>query len=301
MYQTVILSGGGTKGLCTLGALQYLWDTQRIGQTTRRWIGTSIGAIISYLIIIGYTPIEVVVYLCSRNVMESLSLNGWDSITTGRGIYDYSILSEWYHKMTLEKMDHLPTFLELRERFGKELIVCTYNFTKREKVLISADTHPNLVCLDALRMSSNLPLIFGECHYEGDEYIDGGIVENFCFSMIPVLPRVDDEPRKDVVGIYLNVNPLTDQRHDALEQAAPHTFAALVDKMYAVLMIPIKTHEQLVIKTVGEDHLSRLDLISIVANRVKVYTFHLPHSEKLELFSDGYNTAKGFFEKIITQ
>jgi large subunit ribosomal protein L33 len=24
-------------------------------------------------------------------------------------------------------------------------------------------------------------------------------------------------------------------------------------------------------------------------------------SEKLELFSDGYNTAKGFFEKIITQ
>jgi len=322
MYHTIILSGGGTKGLCTLGALQYLYDSKRIAPDIRRLVGTSIGAIIAYFIAIGYTPIEIVVYLCSHNVLESLSLNEWQSIVTGKGIYDYSILLEWYRKMTLEKMDHLPTFQEVKDLFGKELYVCTYNFTKREKVTLSAATHPDMVCLDGLRMSSNLPFIFGECFYQDDEYIDGGIVENFCFSVIPQIIRdetianetianetianetianetiANELSPKKIVGIYLNVNPLTDSRHDALEPAK-ESLTSVIDKMYAVLMIPVKTHEQLVIKMIGKEPLEEMDLISIVAKRIKVYNFHLAHSEKLELFSEGYNTAKGFFEKIL--
>ena len=298
MYHTIILSGGGTKGLCTLGALQYLYDSKRIGPEVKRLVGTSIGAIIAYFIAIGYTPIEIVVYLCSHRVLESLSLHEWQSIVTGKGIYDYSILSEWYKKMTLEKMDHLPTFQEVKDLFGKELYVCTYNFTKREKVTISAATHPDMICLDGIRMSSNLPFIFGECFYQDDEYIDGGIVENFCFSVIPQIIQESATREKTIVGIYLNVNPLTDSRHDALE-TSKESLTSVIDKMYAVLMIPVKTHEQLVIKMIGKEPLEEIDLISIVAKRIKVYNFHLAHSEKLELFSEGYNTAKGFFEKIL--
>jgi predicted acylesterase/phospholipase RssA len=58
-YNTLILSGGGTKGFCTLGALQYMQDNQLIDEKAELFIGTSIGAIICYFMAIGYTPIRV--------------------------------------------------------------------------------------------------------------------------------------------------------------------------------------------------------------------------------------------------
>ena len=107
-YHTLILSGGGTKGLCILGALQYMQDTKRLEcDSIKRFIGTSIGAIISYFLAIGYTPMELVVWLCSHNVLESLSMNNFDGILKGDGVYNYSTLHKEYEVMTREKMDFM--------------------------------------------------------------------------------------------------------------------------------------------------------------------------------------------------
>lgn len=188
MYEKVILSGGGTKGLCILGALQYLQDTKQIDcSAIKLFVGTSIGSVISYFLAIGYTPIELVVYLCSHHVLESFTLNGFDGILKGDGIYNYSVLTKVYQEMTHEKMDFIPTLRDIKERFSKELVMCTYNFTKRKKEYISYRNYPDLSCLDAIRMSSNLPFIFSPFWYNGCEYIDGGIVENFSFSSIPFM------------------------------------------------------------------------------------------------------------------
>ena len=47
-------------------------------------------------------------------------------------------------------------------------------------------------------MSSNLPFIFSPFWYEGDEYIDGGIVENFSFTSIPKLIEMEKEIEKEI-------------------------------------------------------------------------------------------------------
>ena len=65
-YKNVVISGGAIKGIASLGALQYLVDNQFIClQDTLNYIGTSVGGIISYLLIIGYTPIEIFVKICT--------------------------------------------------------------------------------------------------------------------------------------------------------------------------------------------------------------------------------------------
>ena len=306
MYETMILSGGGTKGLCSLGALQYLQDSKRIDcSSVTRLIGTSIGAIICYFLAIGYSPIELVVYLCSHGVLESLTINQFEQIVSGDGIYDYKILRDVYEKMTLEKMDTIPTLNEVYTRFGKELIICTYNFTDRKTEHLSYRTHPDLSCMDALRMSSNLPFIFSSFIYGDKEYIDGGVIENFSFSMLSSLTSLTSEKaeekseekaeekenaEKKIVGIYLDnqiVNSSNDKEYNRL--------SPILDKIYAMLMIPTSEYEKQMIHTIKHEC---IDFITVSVQNVKIYTFKLPHTDKLELFSVGYNRAKEYYIKL---
>ena len=302
----MILSGGGTKGLCSLGALQYLQDSKRIDcSSVTRLIGTSIGAIICYFLAIGYSPIELVVYLCSHGVLESLTINQFEQIVSGDGIYDYKILRDVYEKMTLEKMDTIPTLNEVYTRFGKELIICTYNFTDRKTEHLSYRTHPDLSCMDALRMSSNLPFIFSSFIYGDKEYIDGGVIENFSFSMLSSLTSLTSEKaeekseekaeekenaEKKIVGIYLDnqiVNSSNDKEYNRL--------SPILDKIYAMLMIPTSEYEKQMIHTIKHEC---IDFITVSVQNVKIYTFKLPHTDKLELFSVGYNRAKEYYIKL---
>ena len=308
MYDTMILSGGGTKGLCSLGVLQYLQDSKRIDcSSVKRLVGTSIGAIICYFLAIGYSPIELVVYLCSHGVLESLTINNFDQIVSGEGIYDYQILRNVYEKMTLEKMDAIPTLNEVYTRFGKELVICTYNFTDRKTERLSYRTHPDLSCMDALRMSSNLPFIFSSFVYGDKEYIDGGVIENFSFSMLSSLTidvggkggkggkddkddkdDKDEKTEKNIVGIYLDnqvVNSSNDKEYNRL--------SPVLDKIYAMLMIPTSEYEKQMIQTINHLH---VDFITVSVQNIKIYTFKLPHTDKLELFSLGYNRAKEYYK-----
>lgn len=292
MYDTIILSGGGTKGLCSLGALQYLQDSKRIDcSTVSVMVGTSIGAIICYFLAIGYTPMELVVYLCSHSVLESLTINNFEQIVSGDGIYDYNILKGVYEKMTLEKMDTIPTLKDVYTQFGKELIICTYNFTDRNREYLSYRTHPDLSCIDALRMSSNLPFIFSSFWYNDKEYIDGGVIENFSFSMASTLPKSDTE--KNIVGIYLDNKIVDSPEKDSTEY---NRLTPILDKIYAMLMIPVCEHEKQMMETMTNQN---IDFITVYVKHVKIYTFKLPHSDKLELFSLGYNRAKEYYKQHI--
>lgn len=328
MYETIILSGGGTKGFCILGSLQYLQDTKRIDcSSIKRFVGTSIGAIISFFIAIGYTPMELVVYLCSHNILESLSLNGFDGVLKGDGVYQYSTLSKMYEEMIREKINFIPTLRDIKERFNKDLIMCTYNSTKKTKEYVSYRNYPDLSCLDAMRMSSNLPFIFSPFWYNSNEYIDGGIVENFSFSSIPILMSHPNKPidefvesvsppsissdivnvtikvighnndNKNIIGICLSNNMDNDEKENEPmneKEKKYNKITSILDKIYDLVIVSRAEHEDMMIAKYKEV----IELVTIHAKGIKVYTFQLLQSEKLELFSLGYNKTKEHFTKI---
>lgn len=278
MYDALILSGGGAKGFSTLGALQYMQDNKLIDPNIKYLIGTSIGAIISYFLCIGYSPIEMVVYMCSNSVLESLKINNFEGIFKAGGIYSYSIIYNHYEKMTMDKIGYIPTMLDLKEKFGKELVVSTYNLTDDKIEYISYKNYPEISCLDAIRMSSNLPFIFNEFLYNEKEYIDGGVFDNFPIQIIP------DNALKPF-GIYL------DAKKDQINDSAITKF---IDKVYKILMIPIKQNEKIKINSLD----TTVEILKIPVEKIKIYTFSLQHSQKLELFSIGYNHAKDYFQRI---
>ena len=58
MYSNLVLSGGAFRGLGLLGGIKYLEELNLI-KYFKQYIGSSAGAIISFLLIIGYTSTDI--------------------------------------------------------------------------------------------------------------------------------------------------------------------------------------------------------------------------------------------------
>jgi predicted patatin/cPLA2 family phospholipase len=280
-YNAIIMSGGGTKGFCTLGALQYIQDNNIINNSNiSYYIGTSVGSIISYFLAIGYTPIEIVVYLCSNNVFENI-INNLSGLFNLSGVYNYSLITKHCENMTLAKIDYIPTLKQLYDNFGKKLYVCSYNLTKHKREYISYINYPNMSCLDAIRMSSNIPFIFDEFIYNGDEYIDGGIIDNFPINLVDSIENIKP------IGIYLDDK----EEKINLNYNDNQKILKIINKIYNIIMIPCKEKKESLID---------IDVIKIGID-IQFFNFSISHTKKLELFSYGYNSAKYYFEHKILE
>jgi predicted patatin/cPLA2 family phospholipase len=214
---------------------------------------------------------------------ESLKINRIEEILN-QGMYNYNIIQKHCEKLTLEKIGYLPTLSDMKQKYNKELVVCTYNFTESKKEYISYKNYPNMLCLDALRMSSNLPFIFNEYVYEGKEYIDGAFADNLPISYIDL-----EKPEKRVAIL------LKDKEKDEIVEEKDSIYGNLskvLDRFYKLMFIPVLENRKKIIETY-EKH---VDMIHIDVENVKIYKFNLSHSEKLELFSLGYNKAKEYFK-----
>ena len=167
-FDTLVLSGSGVKGLFVLGALQYCYDNFILSDI-ENYVGTSSGAMISFLLVIGYTPVEIITSICCNQVMEKMQHFDIFAMINNLGAASFTNISLHLERMTIDKIGYLPTFSDLKHKFNKNLVCITYNLTKGEVEYLSYETRPELPCLIALRMSSNLPLVFE--NYKYDNYI----------------------------------------------------------------------------------------------------------------------------------
>ena len=271
----MVLSGGGIKGFGILGAIQYLMDKNKI-QDVKKIVGTSIGAIIGYLYCIGYSPTEIMIFFCSHpEVFKKITHNiDLSNIVHGYGVLSYSEINDILEKMTLLKAGKYFNMKELYEYSGIELICSTFNISKTTNEYISKDSHPSMSCFTALRMTSNLPYIFDWFYYEGSEYIDGGISDNFPFQMI-------DKSEK-TVGIWLKNNNKIDAHTNFLS------------KLIRIIHLPVNelTHLK------NKDAIKRGDVIAIVLNEDNPIRLDLSISERFDMFSEGYQQCSSYFTEL---
>lgn len=191
----LVLSGGGMKGCYLLGALQYLYDQTRL-ENVRSFYGTSIGGVISALLIVGYTPIEIFVYIVTHKVQESLGQFN-RNILERKCLLDTTAMIGFLTAMLAAKLGAIPTLGELQQRFGKELCVVTVARDRvTEPMYLSSRTHPDMPLVQALHMTISIPFVFGYALYDGRKYIDGGLIDNF-----PILYASEREAR--VFGLDL--------------------------------------------------------------------------------------------------
>lgn len=176
----LVLPSGGVKGLYLIGALQYLYETVGLDHI-QSYYGTSIGAIISAFLIIGYTPLEILVFICVHKIMLYLiSSFNITKIITEKRIIDTSVFIRILTEMITNKCGCIPTLGEIFTTYHKKLVVVTISRENaHEPIYLSHDSHPTMSIVQALHMTASIPYVFGYALYDNVEYFDGAFLDPF--------------------------------------------------------------------------------------------------------------------------
>lgn len=183
----LVLSGGGVFGAALLGALHSLSSLDPF----KVFAGTSVGALICALLVIGYTPLELL-----RLVMEEQKMIPEQKLDLDRfGVASQENIRTFVERLFEEKTK-ARTFQEIYNEFGKELIVVGTNLSRQKAMYFQKDNFPGMNVIDALMISSCVPMVFPYIVFENEVYVDGFVTDNF-----PI--RYVSEREKEVIGINI--------------------------------------------------------------------------------------------------
>ena len=175
----LVLSGGSTKGIAYIGILKGL-EEYNIINNIKTYCGTSIGAIFSFIINIGYTYKELYKLILDLDINKLCEIKNFNDYGFDDGM---KIIN--YIKLLMEKkkIKYDITFKELYELTHKKLIICVCNLTLKQSEYFNYKTTPNIKILTALRMSFSIPILFCPIKYNNYYYIDGGIINNLPYNI----------------------------------------------------------------------------------------------------------------------
>jgi predicted acylesterase/phospholipase RssA len=269
-FQGIVIGGGGLKGLSFLGVLEYFRECDLLNDL-RIYAGTSAGAIICLLMILNFSPREQL----DLNLNTSfLKLKPVQSVFQSQSLLDFTDLVNGLEDLCRQKLNRVPTFLELFEQTGKSLRVVSYNASKNIQETFSETTTPSCLVTEAVKFSCSIPLIFEpQRSKEGDFYFDGGLVNN--------LP-IDAASDADTILVISTACPaLTDN-------------LSFSDVVQMVISVPTSSSDFVRLQHFKIDYPEKwIHHVHLEHSFSPTATLGMKYEEKLNCFKTGYMFAKG--------
>jgi len=270
-FDSIVLSGAGSKGICHIGALQYFYERGLFQpKNIKEYVGTSIGSVICLLLICGYTPMSlfVEVYKFSFLDVQVEHANIWN-IVKYMGLVD---ISNFLHKIQFLvelKFGKCPTMKELWDLTAIKLSIISSNITKMREEVYSVDTVPNMSCMEAIKRSCLIPGFFYKITDDNCTFVDGGLMNNFPINHV-------SDNCKNTLGIIIkgNRNLFTD------------------DQFLGYFMKIITAPIDILTRFRCMDIRRGTTLVTIDVHDVSTINFILTEEEKMSMFLNGYNEAK---------
>jgi hypothetical protein len=198
-HDTVVFSGGGTRGIAYAGALEALrqrgidWGLRCPKLHTAA--GCSIGAMTALLIVLGFSAHEIGQLVLNTPFEHLVSLDPMQMLrvlTEGSlGLDPGHVLREWLATQIASTTTCYVgqakrlTLGELKTKTDMNLVCVTTNLETREEWILSADATPDVIVVDAVQASMALPPLFRPVEINGVLCSDGGLVNNFPMSLFP--------------------------------------------------------------------------------------------------------------------
>jgi NTE family protein len=273
----LVIGGGGIKGLCALGALTKLYHDNIIVNLDIL-AGTSVGAIICFLINIGYRSTDIYDILehidFSQVVKYDEPENLFNNVCFGISSPE-PIMDIIYSFMKKKNIDKNITFDELYKYTNSKLIItgsCINDLTIR---YFSVDTYPSMSVLKALRISISIPFIFKPYLFENKYWIDGGCMNNYPIDLF--IDKLDD-----VIGIYL------DNDYDYMDN-----IEELQDYFFRVLKCIYRGID------INKIELFKKNTVHIITKDNIMVKWEITQSDKKKLFDLGFVHATEYIQKFI--
>lgn len=268
-FNTLVMSGGGLKGIPMLGSLQYLIDMKHIEiKNIKKYVGTSIGAIINVLLIIGYEPKEIIAEMIQSKYLENIKVTPFSGLS-GKGFLNFEKITELLEKLICKKMKRIPTIQEFCHQYNIIFLAISFNYTTQQEFTISVKNSPNLNLLDALHMSSNVPFLFEPFEYEGNQFFDGFLTNNYPINKL----NIDQDT---AIGIT----------HSS--SGSGSTSMTKWNLFWDIILIPLNQLQ----KTKRDPYQDHLLNITINITKLFDWDYNLDIPKILDQYSDGFLQTK---------
>lgn len=175
MIKHLVLSGAAINGLIQIGVLEYLVQTNVFKLSDIKSIyATSAGAMISVLLLIGVSFLELKEYVINRPWEKFFDI---DLDFQEKGIYPskciYGIVKPF---MQANDIPDTFTLLDLYNKTGVDLHIFTTKINGMVTTDLNHSTHPTITIQQAITMTASIPVVFPPAKYENEYYIDGAIL-----------------------------------------------------------------------------------------------------------------------------
>lgn len=287
-YPRVLMLGpGGSKGLQMVGFLAAV-DDQGLLAYVDTYCGVSVGALVSLLLISGYTIREIISEAATLDLFKDAGHLTIESIVLHQGIISNQPVRTKLTTLILRKFGLIPTLATIHQLTGKSFVTCTLDATDETTVMMDHNTHPHVSCIDATMFSMNIPYLFYQLIHEGHVYVDGALANPYPVDYF-------DDGETNILGIYLKVdhnphaNPIV-RRVDE-EESQGLSFSIYGLKMIQSVIDQRRSH----IIRLSSDKCRHICLMSTTKDTTGVT---LSVKDKGEMIVSGFNAGRAFMYEL---
>lgn len=201
-YTGIVIAGGGTNVFNLVGGIKYCLENNIINlNDIDTFIGTSAGSFVCTALALNFN-IEDAIDVYVNDISKKLNFNFKNIYIIERinekSIYSNKVLIESYEQIFIKHNDgQIPTLLDMKNKYGKNIIYTVFNITKNKLEYINYENSPDLLVTHACAMSSCIPFVFNPIEYNKCFYIDGAIRSNYSVEV------TDEYPYKKFIGFGL--------------------------------------------------------------------------------------------------
>lgn len=272
---TLVLSGGGIKGIAYIGVFKKL---REMDIKIKEICCVSVGAIMGLLYMLEYSDNELIEEIKTRNFdnLKDIKIGNFINrygIDTGKNIV------RWLEELLERKgYDKDVTFLDLYKKLSIKYRVLATNLNRYESTIFDYTTNPMMKITRAVRMSISIPFVFTVQRYMGDIHIDGAIVNNYPIELY-----------KDRLDNVLGMNVIT-----MAEKGNCKNVNQLIEDISGYIYNVMTCFLIFKSKTLLEEYKKRT-LSVCIEDIMSAMNFDIDNEMKEKLVNCGYKSACEFF------
>jgi predicted acylesterase/phospholipase RssA len=294
-YNTLVLCGGGSKCIAFCGGLKLLEELKML-KDIKKIIGTSAGALLALLLVLGYNIKEIDeeinkltndrIFGTSNNISITSIPNVIYNLWYYNGINDGEEFSNYLKDLFIRKgICFNITFKELYEKYKKNLMMVSTRLDDNSIYAFNYKKTPNIPVIIGLRASTCIPLLFRPIIIKKKYYLDGGLKNNFPINLLS---------KNDIaIGLKLDV----DYNYDLNilnNMNKSNNFIWYMGKILETLFSNSWVDEKYIRK------IRDIDIFTIIVPNINFIDFNLDCYMKQLLRNIGYDTLhNNLFEYII--
>ena len=191
---SIVMKGGGVKGLAFAGALLEIEEHYYFDQH----VGTSAGAIAAVLLAASYTPAELKDLLLTKNFRDFMDAPFWRipiNLLFSKGAFPGEAFRLWIADLLTRKTEKIA---EVRMSDLNRAVIYACRPGEGTLLFESAGERSETVASFAVRCSMSIPIFFFPSSVDDRRVYDGGIRNNF-----PLDRFVKDHPESPFIALYL--------------------------------------------------------------------------------------------------